>query len=121
MSRKTGSISKRLTFLNMLASATALVFASAAFFAYDLNNARNSIIDNLTTQAEIIGYNCISPLVFNDPQSAGKTLAALQASPRIFYAAVYTPSGQFFAGYWRASDRQRKPLPLISSERISNR
>jgi PAS domain S-box-containing protein len=105
----------------MVASATALLFAAAAFFAYDLNNARHSLIDNLTTQAQIVGYNCITPLVFNDPQSAEKTLAALQTSPHIIYAGIYTLSGQFFAGYWRKSEKRRKPLPLISPEQMKNR
>ncbi len=120
MARKTGSISKRLTILNLFVSATAVVLAAAAFFAYDLNNARRTLVDNLTTQAEMIGYNCISPLVFNDPQAASKTLAALQISPHIAYGAVYTPSGQFFAGYWRASAKQGKPLPLISQSEAGN-
>jgi PAS domain S-box-containing protein len=115
------SISTRLTVLNMLASATALLCASAAFFAYDLNNTRHGLIDNLAIQAQIIGYNCVTPLVFNDPQSAEKTLSALEASRHIVYAGVYTPAGVFFAGYWRALNQQRRPLPLLSPGQVRNR
>lgn len=115
------SISTRLTVLNMLASATALLCASAAFFAYDLNNTRHAMINNLDIQAQIIGYNCVTPLVFNDPQSAEKTLSALQASRHIVYAGVYTPSSRFFAGYWRAPNQQHQPLPLALPGQIRNR
>ncbi len=115
------SISRKLTLLNLLASAAALLCASAGFFVYDLNNARNTILNNLDIQAQIIGYNCVSPLLFNDPQSAEKTLSALRASRHIVYAGIYTPTGQFFAGYWRANTVQRRPLPLISTAEIRNR
>jgi PAS domain S-box-containing protein len=115
------SISRKLTLLNLLASAAALLCASAAFFVYDLNNARNTTLNNLDIQAQIVGYNCVTPLLFNDPQSAEKTLSALQASPHILYAGIYTPAGRFFAGYWRANAVQRHPLPLISPGETRNR
>lgn len=115
------SISRKLTLLNLLASAAALLCASAGFFVYDLNNARNTILNNLDIQAQIIGYNCVTPLLFNDPQSAEKTLSALRASRHIVYAGIYTPTGQFFAGYWRANTAQRRPLPLIAPGEIRNR
>src|SRR5579863_39811 len=115
------SISRKLTLLNLLASAAALLCASAGFFVYDLNNARNTILNNLDIQAKIIGYNCVTPLVFNDPQSAEKTLSALRASRHIVYAGIYTPTGQFFTGYWRSNTAQRRPLPLISPGEIRNR
>jgi PAS domain S-box-containing protein len=115
------SISRKLTLLNLLASAAALLCASAGFFVYDLNNARNTILNNLDIQAQIIGYNCVTPLLFNDPQSAEKTLSALRASRHIVYAGIYTPTGHFFAGYWRANTAQRRPLPLIASGEIRNR
>jgi PAS domain S-box-containing protein len=117
----TESIARKLTWLNMLASIGALLCASAAFFAYDWAYARKSLLNRLDTQAEIIGYNCITPLVFNDPQSAQRTLAALRASVHILYAGVYTPSGQFFAGYWRNANVAKQPLPLIPRAQIRNR
>lgn len=117
----TESIARKLTLLNMLASITALLCASAAFFAYDWTYARSSLLKRLDVQAQIIGYNCITPLVFNDPQSAQRTLAALRASPHILYAGVYTPSGRFFAAYWRNAQGPKRALPLVSTAKIRNR
>ena len=104
------SISKKLTWINMLVSGSALLLACAAFFAYDLYTFRVGIVHNLSTEAQIIGSNTVSALVFNDPRAAETTLSALKASPHIVYAAIYTPDGQPFAGYSR--DENGKPLPL---------
>jgi len=106
------SISKKLTWMNMLVSGTALLLACSAFFAYDLYTFRAGVVHNLSTEAQIIGSNTISALVFNDPRSAETTLSALKGSPSIVYAAIYTPDGQPFAGYWQ--DRNGKSMPLPS-------
>jgi PAS domain S-box-containing protein len=116
-----GSVSKKLTALNLLVSGTAVLLACASFLAYDINNFRHTILEELSVQAEIIGSNSVSPLVFNDPPSAAKTLAALHASPNIIYAGIYTPDGQFFAGYWRNPQDENHAPPLIAAEDIRNR
>jgi PAS domain S-box-containing protein len=95
------SLSKKLTAMNMLVSGVALLLASAAFFAYDLITFRSNLISNTSVQAQIIGSNAVSPLIFNDPRSAEKTLSALRASQHIVYAGIYDAQGHFFAGYWR--------------------
>ena len=104
------SISKKLTGMNMLVSGSALLLACIAFFAYDLYTFRVGILGNLSTEAQILGSNTVSALVFNDPHAAGNTLSALNTSPHVIYSAIYTPDGQIFAGYWR--DGGGKPLPM---------
>src|SRR5258706_3192439 len=101
------SISKKLTWMNMLVSGVALLLACSAFFAYDLFTFRASVVHNLSAEAQIIGSNTVSALVFNDPHSAETTLSALKASPSIVYAAIYTPDGRSFA-----EDRSGRALPL---------
>ena len=104
------SISKKLTGLNMLVSGAAVLLACAAFLAYDVNSFRQNLLNDLSIQAQIIGYNTVSALIFDDDQSAEKTLSALQASPHIIYGGVYKPDGQFFAAYWRDSRNRERPL-----------
>ena len=74
------SIPKKLTWMNLLVSGTALLLASTGFFAYDLYNFRASTVRNLGIQAQIIGSNSISALLFDDPRSAENTLSALRAA-----------------------------------------
>src|SRR3984957_12278664 len=107
------SISKKLTGMNMLVSGAALLLACTAFFSYDLYTFRVGIVRNLSTEAQILGSNTVSALVFNDPHAAGNTLSALNASPQIIYGAIYTPEGQLFAGYWRDNSGKALPIPAI--------
>src|SRR5258708_23538088 len=96
------SIPKKLTWMNMLVSSTALLLASAGFFAYDLYNFRTGAVRDLGIQAQIIGSNSISAVVFDDPRSAETTLSALAAAPDVMSAEIYTPDGRAFAAYRRA-------------------
>jgi signal transduction histidine kinase/DNA-binding response OmpR family regulator len=111
---KNHSISRRLTLMNMLVSGAALIMACTAFVAYDKVTFRETMLRNLSTQAQIIGSNSVSALVFNDPQSAENTLAALKASPGILSAVIYTPDSRPFASYLRDSGGQIPTLPSIS-------
>ena len=114
------SISKKLTWMNMLVSGVALLLACAAFFAYDLYTFRTGIVRNLSVQAQIIGSNTVSALVFDDPHAAENTLSALKASPNIVYAAVYTLEGERSSVIAIAEQRNRlgrlPPLPAGRSE-----
>ena len=106
------SISKKLTLMNVLASAVALLLASGGFCAYDMYSSRVALVRNVSMQAQIIGDNTVSALVFNDPHSAEKTLSALRANPNLMYAQIYTRDGQPFAGYWRDPAARPGPCPL---------
>jgi PAS domain S-box-containing protein len=107
------SIAKKLTWMNMLVSGAALSMACAAFVTYGLLVFREALVANLSIQAQVVGTNSISALLFNDPGSAEKTLSALHAAPNIEYAGIYTSDGQPFAAYWRDQARQEAPMPSI--------
>jgi PAS domain S-box-containing protein len=107
------SLSRKLTLMNVLVSAVALLLASGGFCAYDLYSFRLALVRNVSMQAQIIGDNTISALVFNDPQSAEKTLSALHANPNLMYAQIYTRDGQPFAGFWRDRAGETRALPII--------
>ncbi len=93
------SIIRRLTWMNMLVSGTALLLACTAFIGYDKLTFRDAMVRNLSTQAQIIGSNSISALQFNDPQSCENTLSALKAAHNILSGGIYTPDGRLFASY----------------------
>ena len=108
------SISKKLTVMNMLVSAAALLLACAAFFAYDQITFRQSLVRTLSAQAQIIGSNSVSALIFNDPQSATNTLSALKNSPSIASAGIFTPDQRPFAQYSRDSVDEVLNIPALS-------
>lgn len=99
----------------MLVSGAALLTACAAFIAYDLVTFRDALVYNLSMQAQIIGSNSVSALLFNDPHSAESTLSALKAAPNILSAGVFTLDGQPFAAYSSNGDvpaLASPPLPV---------
>ena len=116
--RQDNSISRKLTWMNMLVSGAALLLACAAFIAYDMVSFRAGIVRNLSTQAQIIGSNSVSALIFNDSQSAENTLSALQAAHNVMFAGIYTPDGKLFAAYSRDANARVPAMPSFSSGQL---
>ena len=107
------SITAKLTRMNMLVSGAALLIACVAFVAYDRVTFRQTMVHNLSIQAQMAGSNSVSPLMFNDPQAAENTLSALKAAPDVVSAGIYTRDGRPFASYWRDGNAQALTLPQI--------
>ncbi|HEX3968736.1 MAG TPA: ATP-binding protein, partial [Edaphobacter sp.] len=114
------SIAQRLTWMNMLVCGVALVLACAAFIGYDMITFRIARVTNLSMQARIFGSNTVSALVFDDPESAGKTLSALNADPHILSAVIYTNDGRPFASYMRSGGGPIPAPPVISKGRLES-
>jgi signal transduction histidine kinase len=85
--------------MNLFVSGSALLLASVAFLAYDQFTFRQTLVRNLSAQAQIIGSNSVTALTFNDPQAAENTLSALSSFPEILGAGIYAADGHVFARY----------------------
>jgi len=116
--RHTTSISTRLTIMNMVVSGVALLLASAAFFAYDQITFRDNLAHTLSAQAQIIGANSISSILFNDPEAATSTLAGLKGSTNIASAGIFTNDGRLLAQYQRESGEDILILPQFPSGEV---
>src|SRR4029077_757919 len=112
---KDHSIAQKLTWMNMLVSGAALLLACTAFITYDMVTFKETMVRNLSTQAQIIGSNTASALLFNDQQSAETTLAALKAAHNVLSAGIYTPDGRLFSSLSRDPGGQMPTLPTIPS------
>ena len=95
------SISAKLIRMNLLVSATALVLASASFLLYDTYSFRQNLLRSLHTEAQIIGSNSVTALLFDDREAARSTLSALAGSPAVVSATIVGPEGRPFAEYTR--------------------
>jgi len=104
-------IARKLTRLIVLASGTALVFASLVLMIEDFLSFRATMVRNRSIQAQIVGSNTVTALVFDDPEAAEQTLMALAAAPRIEAAGLYRPDGQIFASYVRSASVDRLVFP----------
>lgn len=95
----TRSIAARLYWINALVSGIALLLAFVSFFTYNLVASRQSAVNTLTSEAQLIGSNSISAILYDDPAAATKTLSALSNSGDVTAAAIYTRSGELLAQY----------------------
>jgi signal transduction histidine kinase len=95
------SIKSKLTLFGILSSSSALILACAAFVVHDLWTFRDSMVQRLSTQAKIVGFNSTAALLFKDPKTASEILTALSAEPDIVLAGVYARDGNLFARYAR--------------------
>jgi signal transduction histidine kinase/ActR/RegA family two-component response regulator len=94
-------IRRKLTSANIATTGLALLLASAAFAAYEAYSFRARLVRQMSTQADIVGYNAASAILFEDHEAAARTLAALVAEPHVLAAGVYLPGGEEFATYRR--------------------
>ena len=106
------SIQWKLLWVSMLASGATLLLICTAFVLYDRMTFREVMVRQLAAQADIIGFNSASPLLFDDPDAAAETLAALRAESRIIAAGIYRVDGQRFATYDRQPPAGTTMLPV---------
>ena len=106
-------ITKKLTRMNMLVSGLALVLACAAFITYDVISFRQARAHGISIQAQIIGDNSVSAILFSDVKTAQSTMSALEAAPNIVSAVIFTPDGKPFAAYWRDEKGRIAPPPRL--------
>jgi signal transduction histidine kinase/DNA-binding NarL/FixJ family response regulator len=117
MSLQNLSIRRKLILITMLTSSIALLLSSASFLIYDLISFRHLLTEDLTTQAEIIGYNSAAAMAFKDEPAATATLSALRVKGDIVSAVLYNPDGKMFAQYFRNDKILPAFLPSRSEEK----
>ncbi len=95
------SIKRKLMFITMLASITALVIVCLTFILYERIRLHRTIFSELSIMAEIISNNSTAAISFDDSETAEEILSALAASPDIVSATIYHSDSQLFARYIR--------------------
>jgi uncharacterized membrane protein affecting hemolysin expression len=105
------SMQLKLLWVSMLVSGTTLLLICTAFVLYDRMTFREIRVRQLAGQAEILGSNSASALLFDDPETAAETLAALHAEPRLIAAGIYRADGRLFATYMRHTSTEGIALP----------
>ncbi|MEN8129007.1 MAG: EAL domain-containing protein [Pseudomonadota bacterium] len=110
------SIGHKILWICIGTSGIALLLTGGALGINDWLNGKRTLIDHLTTQANIIGINSTAALVFNDPQSATLTLSALSADTDIIAAGIYRQDKLLFASYSRTSSKQGQISPKFKEE-----
>lgn len=92
-------IRKKLTFIMMLNSISALLLISISFMIVDISGFRDDAESRLRTVAQITAFNSTAAISFSDKQAATQNLNSMSAIPSVHYAAILTPDGELFAKY----------------------
>lgn len=92
---------QKLTGINLVTVGVALLMTTAALVAYEIVTFRERLVRHMGAQAEVVGYNSASAVVFKDRSAAVETLAALRAETQVVAAGIYLPNGEVFATYVR--------------------
>ncbi len=115
------SVRKKLMLVVLAATFTALLLTGVAMVVYDLRTYQRTWVNDLETQADILGRASAPALVFEDPKAARENLSLLRARPKISAAAIYTPKGALFATYHRDDADAKFPrLPDATGHRIED-
>jgi len=99
----------------------ALLCTGTILVLYDLRQHREAWVNDLVTQAEIVGRASAPALAFQDTLTARQNLQLLSVRPQIEQAAIYAADGSRFATYARSGSTQEAiPLrPLEDGYRVN--
>jgi signal transduction histidine kinase/ActR/RegA family two-component response regulator len=93
------SIRKKLVAIVMSTTLAALAVSIGIVVGYDLRSYRAGLLNDLSTQAELVGHMTSAALAFDDPRLARENLALLRTRPSVRAAAIYDDNGVLFASY----------------------
>lgn len=120
LSLRNSPIQRKLTFVFILITSTALILACAALYIYERTVFKEALNHNLETLAKVIGDNSETAITFDNPEEANEILAALRAEPQIVAACIYTANGNVLTNWIRPGEIQSLPeKPLFGGGYVS--
>src|ERR1035437_5216695 len=91
------SIRRKLTFLFVAMACVTPVIVSVSIGIFDLSGLKQSMAQDLSTLADVLGQNSTAALTFQDADAAHSVLQALQTKPNVTAACIYSADGKPFA------------------------
>ena len=76
------SITYKIVLIIFITSGVSLAIAGASFVTYDIRAYKDSLVKDLSVEADIIAANSTAALAFDDYDSASETLSALRHEDR---------------------------------------
>jgi signal transduction histidine kinase/CheY-like chemotaxis protein len=110
MIRPRRSIREKLVTIVMSTTLAALAVSVGTVVAYDLRSYRRALLNDLATQAELVGHMTSAALAFDDARLARENLALLRSRPSVRAAAIYDEKGALFASYVAPGETAALPV-----------
>ena len=93
------SIIDKLRLIIVFATTVVLLIASSIYVVNEVMAFRQTLLENLTTLAEVISRNSTAAVSFSDEEVASRVLSALSAEPDVSAAEIYLADGERLAIY----------------------
>ena len=113
------SIRRRMMRVVMTTTLVALLVSACALLIYELQAFRDSRIEDLKTQADLVGRASAAALVFDDARVAKENLALLSLRPQIEAALISRADGRPFASYTAPGQAELAAAPGARHEAYS--
>jgi uncharacterized membrane protein affecting hemolysin expression len=98
---RNASIKTKIMLSIALACVTVLV--SFATFAWnDVRMMKQHLTRKTSTLADMLGTNCVTAILFQDPDVASEVLSSVRLEPSIEFACIFDNTGRIFARYGEA-------------------
>ena len=104
------SLRTKVVVVVLVTTFIALSVATALMLTNEIDYYRSFLLDDATTQADLLARVSAPALQFDDPKAATTNLSLLNNRPSIRAAAIYTPDGTLFATYSRSDSPGFPPV-----------
>ncbi len=103
------SIRHKMMRVVMTTTLVALLLSATALLVYELQSFRETRVEDLKTQADLVARASAAALVFDDPRVARENLELLSLRPQIEAAAIYRADARLFALYTAPNEAREAP------------
>lgn len=104
---RTLSIRQKLMLITMTSTTVALLLIATSFLIYEDLAFRQTLVQDLTTQARLLAERSTAALTFNDASAAEEYLSALADREHVVAACFYAGTNRFAEPYFRAGNSDR--------------
>jgi len=96
------SISTKLILIILTVSFVIVALVGGARIAWDVQQARQQLVQEISTLTSLLGDRSSAALAFDDPRLAKENLSSLQTIPQVLQACLYRSNSSLLANYQRA-------------------
>jgi len=115
------SIGRKILTVKLVTTLVTVVLAMAAMVAYDLWLYHRGWLNDMNTQAELLGQASAPALSFEDARVAKENLTLMRYRPRVLAAAIYDARGRLFATFAKEGEAEFPQLPEGDGTRVEGR
>ncbi|WP_458774001.1 response regulator [Desulforhopalus sp. 52FAK] len=97
------SIKNKLQLVLLMTALLGLALLSIVLTISERKNAVDAVVNELTTVADVVAWNSVATLMFDDKKGAREVLGSLEKKPDIAFAGIFDKNGAMYAQFKRSN------------------